>query len=142
MVDMQNKDHIPTSDEISAYIANSAFDNLRHCLMDAYHALEKVEYSRCTYNPGWNVKYRKAGRTLCTVYPETGSFTALVVVGSHEKPLVEAALSQLSPDLQAIYAKTREGNGQRWLMIPIKRENALYHDTLHLIHIRNSGRLH
>lgn len=31
------------------------------------------------------MKYRKSGRSLCTLYPMDGHFVALVVIGEHEK---------------------------------------------------------
>jgi AraC family transcriptional regulator len=33
---------------------------------------------------GWNLQYRLAGRPLCEIYPEHGSFTALVILGQVE----------------------------------------------------------
>ena len=33
---------------------------------------------------GWNLQYRKGGRPLCEMYPEHGSFTALVILGKLE----------------------------------------------------------
>ena len=33
---------------------------------------------------GWNLQYRIAGRPLCELYPEHGSFTALVILGQVE----------------------------------------------------------
>jgi hypothetical protein len=41
------------------------------------------------FNPGgkrygWNLQYRVGGRPLCELYPEHGSFTALVILGGVE----------------------------------------------------------
>jgi hypothetical protein len=33
---------------------------------------------------GWNLQYRLGGRPLCEMYPEHGSFTALVILGRVE----------------------------------------------------------
>src|SRR5512137_2442035 len=33
---------------------------------------------------GWNLQYRVGGRPLCEMYPERGSFTALVILGKAE----------------------------------------------------------
>jgi hypothetical protein len=50
-----------------------------------------------TFNPGgqrygWNLQYRLGGRPLCELYPEHGSFTALVILGKVE---LERAMSRL-----------------------------------------------
>ena len=41
---------------------------------------------------GWNLQHRKGGRPLCEMYPEKGSFTALVVLGKSE---LEQALEKM-----------------------------------------------
>lgn len=39
-------------------------------------------------------------------------------------------------NLQDIYARIREGSGQRWLMIDLEDKGALYDDIFRLIEIR------
>ena len=39
-------------------------------------------------------------------------------------------------NLQDIYARNREGNGQRWLMIDLEDKDDRYRDVLRLIEIR------
>ena len=41
---------------------------------------------------GWNLQHRIGGRPLCEMYPENGSFTALVIVGKSE---LEQALEKI-----------------------------------------------
>ena len=33
---------------------------------------------------GWTIRYRKSGKTLCSLLPEKGAFTVLVVLGGKE----------------------------------------------------------
>ena len=49
---------------------------------------------------------------------------------------VEAILSEMSPDLRGIYAQTKEGNGQKWLMIDLEDQGEVYEDIFRLIEIR------
>ena len=44
--------------------------------------------------------------------------------------------SDLTAELREIYQQTREGNGQRWLMIDLEEQGELYDDVLRLIQIR------
>lgn len=53
---------------------------------------EKIEYSSCSWISGWNIKFKKAGKTLCTVYPQEGYVTVMTVVGRKEKEAVENIL--------------------------------------------------
>ncbi|KEF35816.1 Protein of unknown function (DUF3788) [Schinkia azotoformans MEV2011] len=56
-----------------------------------------------------------------------------------EKERVENLLLQLSKEMQEIYHKTKEGNGQRWLMIDLNANDGVYQDTLKLIRIRRES---
>ena len=49
------------------------------------------------------MKFKKAGKSLCVVYPKNGYFTALVVVGNREKEHVENQLPLLSKEIQELY---------------------------------------
>lgn len=106
------------------------FKILRFCpfcgeVQDTYQCKEAIEFSACSLEPGWNVKFKKAGKTLCTIYPRETYFTVMIVVGRKEKEPVEAVLPECTAQVQEIYAHTREGNGQRWLMIDLEEKRAL-----------------
>ena len=62
----------------------------------------------------------------------------MIVIRAKEKELVEAILPECTAELSDIYNQTREGNGQRWLMIDIEDKDALYRDVLRLIEIRRN----
>lgn len=136
MIDLQDKTYCPTLDEIGAYVNNPVWDQFCSEIKTAYACSEKIEYSACSLERGWNVKFKKAGKALCTIYPKEAYFTVMVVVGPKEKESVEAILPDCTPELQEIYRQTREWNGQRWLMIGLEDCGGLYRDTLRLIRIR------
>ena len=81
-----------------------------------YKCSGKIEYSACSWEKGWNIKFRKAGRTLCTIYPKEGYFRVMVVIGTKEKEAVQAELADYTAELREIYG--------------------LYRDVLRLIEIR------
>lgn len=136
MINIKDINYVPNISEISVYIENSAFDELYQNMNNEYKAVCKIEYSKDVWARGWNVKFRKSGKSLCVVYPKKNYFTVLVVVGNKEKEDVENLLPRLSEYVQEIYRNTREGNGQRWLMIDLKSKNNVYQDVLRLIEIR------
>ncbi len=125
MVDLQNKNNCPTLEEIANAIQNPAFLSFCGEVQDTYQCKEAIEFSACSLEPGWNVKFKKAGKTLCTIYPRETYFTVMIVVGRKEKEPVEAVLPECTAQVQEIYAHTREGNGQRWLMIDLEEKRAL-----------------
>lgn len=139
MIDLQDKNYRPVIREISEYVKNPVFMQFCTEIKDTYQCSEKIEYSSCSWEKGWNIKFKKAGKTLCTLYPKECFFKVMVVVGPKEKPLVEAVLPECGAELCNIYQQTQEGNGQRWLMIAIEDRESLYHDTLRLIKIRRNS---
>lgn len=140
MVELQDIHHKPTMNELRIYIANPLFDAFYEELCEQYQVLTKIEYSKDSLARGWNIKLRKAGRGLCVIYPKQSYFTVLIVISNKEKEHVEELLSDFSEALQDIYLHTKEGNGQRWLMIDLYHEGHIYEDVLQLIHIRRYGK--
>ncbi len=136
MVDIKDKEYCPTLEEIGEFIHNSVF--LQFCaeLSAEYNCREKIEFSSCSWEYGWNVKYKKAGKSLCTIYPRDSYFTVLVVIGERERAAVEAVLPECTPELRNIYEQTKPGNGQKWLMIDLEDKDKIYTDVFRLIEIR------
>ena len=139
MIDLQDKNICPSLEEIGGYVRNPVFLEFCSDIQNTYQCQEKIEFSSCSWERGWNIKFKKAGKTLCTLYPREGYFTVMVVVGEKEKASVEAMLPECTEQLQSIYRQTREGNGQRWLMVDLEDKDALYHDLLRLIQIRRNS---
>lgn len=139
MIDLHDKNYCPTIKEISEYVGNPVFMQFCSEIKDTYKCNEKIEYSSCSWERGWNIKFKKAGKTLCTIYPKECYFKIMVVVGTREKPLVEEILSECTVELYHIYNQTQEGNGQRWLMIDLEDKDGLYNDVLRLIKIRRNS---
>lgn len=120
-----SKEQEPTLDAIADYIQSPLWHSLRSFLEESYGVLPSVEYSRCAAAPGWNVKYKRGSRALCTLYPRAGYFTCMVSVGRKETVQAELLLPSFDPYLQALYQKADVFNGGRWLMIDVISELVL-----------------
>lgn len=114
----------PALSTITAWVNSPLWDDLLAYLHTRYGVLTHIEYSRCSV-PGWNVKFKKAGKGLCTLYPERGRFVALVVISAREKVEMELLLPELTAYTRHLYATTKEGMGQRWLMFDVDRADIL-----------------
>lgn len=125
----------PDITAISDYIGNPLWNALCSHLETCYGVLPKVEHSICSGAPGWNVKYKKSGRALCTLYPAEGFFTCLVSVGSREAMEAELLLSGCTEAVRSLYWNTKPFNGGRWLMIPVTSPEIL-EDLKQLIALR------
>lgn len=136
MIDLLDRNHCPTLEELGEYIRNPLFQKFCSQVKEKYSCVEKIEYSACSMEKGWNIKFRKAGKALCTIYPREGYFTVMVVVGAKQKESVEATLPNCALELRQVYNQAQEGNGQRWLMIDLEDPGQLYEDVFRLIKIR------
>ena len=140
MLDLTDIHYPPNLLEISRYVDNALFDPFYQSIIDEHQALCKIEYSKDSWALGWNIKLRKAGRGLCVIYPRRNYFTVLVVIGQKEKEKAERLLPSLCGEIQEIYHKTKEGMGQRWLMIDLQSDRRVFQDVLRLIRLRREGR--
>lgn len=140
MIDIKDMGYSPSIAEIGDSIGLPLFEVFCRYMDEEYQAVRKIEYSKDVWARGWNVKFRKAGKSLCVVYPKNKYFTVLVVVSNKEKERVENMLPYLSGELQELYRNTKEGNGQRWLMIDLYLDDEVYQDVLQLIRIRRESR--
>lgn len=116
---MYPKSTPPNLDQIDGHIASALWQDLRSCLEEKYGVTPTVSHSCCSGAPGWNVKYRKSGRALCTLYPAEGSFTCLVTIGGKEAMEAEFLLAGCTDYVRELYWNCSPMNGGRWLMIEV-----------------------
>lgn len=125
----------PTLDEISEYVNHDLWQDLNLFLQNTYHIQPKLVYSQCSMQRGWNLKYQKSGRSLCTLYPMENYFIALIVIGNKEMHEAELLMPLCSKYTQALYQKTASSTGGRWLMINIT-DRPILDDVINLLQIR------
>lgn len=133
--DKTNEIQKPLMATVSAYVNSPLFEGLCKHVETEYQSKPVLEYSRCSLQYGWNVKYKKAGRTLCTLYPMEGYFIALIVIGDREQTETELMLPFFTEYLQQLYRETQTGMGQKWLMINVT-DDAVLEDVKQCISIR------
>ena len=131
------RDLQPERAQIDAYIGSPQWSALAAHLEGELGIRPLEEHSRCSGAPGWNLKYRKGGRSLCTVYPRAGYVTCLLSLGAREATEAELIVQSGTPYLQALYRQARPLNGSRWLMVDVK-DDAILADVIRLISLRVS----
>ena len=109
----------PTMEQIDAYADTPLWPELRAFLAEAYGSAPTVEYSRCGLEPGWNVKFKKGSKALCTVYIRSGGVTAMVSIGAKDEDAARHALLTCTEYTRLLYARTAASKMGRWLMIDV-----------------------
>lgn len=82
---MMDKTEQPSDAEMVAWIGQpvaGAWTALRQFLVETYGIIPQFNSGGQRY--GWNLQHRLSGRPLSEMYPEHGSFTALVILGKVE----------------------------------------------------------
>jgi len=82
------KGNQPSEAEIRDFVNTSLLDDMDSHMRDMYKVKPKYAYSSCAMDNniwrGWNIKYQKSGKSLCTLYPQQGYFLALIPGKSFE----------------------------------------------------------
>ena len=94
-----------------------AWAELRRFLVETYEIEPFLQYGGKRY--GWNLEHRKGGRPLCEMYPEHGSFTALVVLGKAELDQAMQKLEKFGPTVQKALTETPRFHDGCWMYIRI-----------------------
>lgn len=120
--------HTPDYDEIDGYIndpARGLWRQINSFIRERYKAEPRITYSKCAGKPGWNVKYQRSGKSICTLYPEKEGFITLLVVTLDLLPVVEAIYEEFTPGIRDTIKGARPFNGTVWLMLQVNDEAAL-----------------
>lgn len=128
-------DRQPNESEIALFINNPLWEGLHNFLREGYSVAPAYSYSGCSAQPGWNVKYQKAGRSLCTLYPMPGFFIALVVIGAKEMHEAELLMPLCSADTRELFARTPFSAGGKWLMLQVTSPE-IFEDVKRLVQVR------
>jgi AraC-like DNA-binding protein len=114
------------------------WDDLAIYLRESYNVQPQLFYSGCSmqdgYWKGWNVKYKKSNKALCTLYPKQGYFIALITVGKKEIVEADLLIPLCDEYTQNLYYKTDFGSVGKSLPIEVKNASILY-DVKELIAI-------
>ena len=62
MFEKENFNHIPTEYEIKEYINNDLWVDFCEYMKDTYNAVPKFEFSKCSWEYGWNIKFKKGSK--------------------------------------------------------------------------------
>lgn len=132
---LYSKEKSPSLEQVTEYINNSLWTDFNNRIQSTYRTRPWMEHGRCSMQAGWNIKYKKGGKSLCTLYPMQGYFIVLVLVGSREFTEAEFLMPQCSDYVQTVFKNTKTGNGQKWLMLDV-RDREIMDDVFRLINLK------
>jgi hypothetical protein len=90
---------------------------LRRFLVETYGIVPIFNSGGKRY--GWNLQHRIGGRPLCEMYPEHGSFTALVVLGKAELVQAMERMEAFGPTVRRALVETPRYHDGCWMYIRV-----------------------
>lgn len=135
---IMDKTHEPSMEEIALYIeadARQIWQKMLSFIEMNFKAKPQITYSLCSGKPGWNVKYKKNGKALCTLYPEKDGFIALVVLGQDDRMGFDMTREEYCDYITDLYDKCTLFNGTKWLMIQVT-DGSVFDDVQKLIMLK------
>lgn len=115
---MTDKATKPSEEEMTNFIgepARRAWLEIRKFIEDHYDIMPETIFGGAKY--GWGVRYRKSGKTLCSLTPEKGAFTVLIVLGKKESEKALSTRDELSSKIYKLIENTKQLHDGRWLWI-------------------------
>ena len=104
-----------------------AWTVLRRFLVDTYDIVPIFNSGGKKY--GWNLQHRKGGRPLCEMYPENGSFTALVVLGKAELDQALERIDTFGSTVQKALMETPRYHDGCWMYICVSDTQTCQQDV-------------
>jgi len=87
---------------------------LRRFLKENYYIEPEMIFDK---KYGWDVRYRKSGKTLITLTPEKGAVRVLLILGREESKKALSMRHELSPKMYDLIETTKQLHDGRWLWI-------------------------
>jgi hypothetical protein len=121
----------PTEAEMIDWIGqpiSEAWIALRQFLSETYAIEASFDSGGKKY--GWNLQHRSDGRPLCEMYPERGSFTALVILGKAELAQALERLEDFGPSVQQALNESPRYHDGCWMYIRVADPQTCQQDVL------------
>ena len=130
---------IPDENDMIALIGQSLYDVWQKlcAAIDEKYDMDRI------WNSGgkawtYEYKYRRGGKTLCSLYARENCIGFMVILGKDERAKFEAARNDYSELVQKIYDETKTYHDGKWMMFePI--DTSLFGDFVQILAIKRKS---
>ncbi len=126
----------PTAKELTNLLGKSLFEIWNHLvvLIDKYYDTEHQ------WNSGgkawkWEYKYRRGGKTLCSLYARENCIGFMIIFGKEERAKFEADRADYSKETQTVYDEAKTYSDGKWILFEPKT-TILFEDFIRLLRIK------
>ena len=126
----------PMADELSNLVSTPLYEvwNKLVALIDENYDMERL------WNSGgkawkYEYKYRRGGKTLCSLYARENRIGFMVIFGKDERAKFEADKADYLEETRAVYAQAQTYHDGKWMMFEPK-DTSMFNDFLKLLSIK------
>ncbi|MDR0981407.1 MAG: DUF3788 domain-containing protein [Methanocalculaceae archaeon] len=80
----------------------------------------------------YECKFRRGGKTLCSLYPRIGNFGFMVIFGGVEREAFAAVRDAFSPEVLKVYDAAKTYHDGKWVMLNIS-DGSLFSDMQRML---------
>jgi hypothetical protein len=134
-----DRDEQPTEDMIRKRIGKEVlpvWDDVR-TYIDKHYPEYQPDMVFYNDQEGWAFRYRKSLQHLCTLFPERGSFTALIPLNPEEDQQALEKLDYFNARLRELLSRQSTLPQGRWLWMPVE-DHTDFVGLKMLLEIKNS----
>jgi hypothetical protein len=113
-----DQDHRPAKKEIERALGKryALYRGLIDFMRRSYQLVGELSYGGKNY--GWNLWFRRSGKTLLNLFPQDGFCVAQVVLGKEQ--IESAKRIKLGARVAEVFAGASQFHDGRWLYAPVK----------------------
>jgi len=127
----------PTKQDLKEIIKDRFIDDFCAYVEKEYAPKEQIDYSKCSAAPGWNLKYKLKGKTVCTIYPDKDYFTVLITMNYNDNDKFNIVKDNFLLSTTEMIERAKPMNGTKWLMLKVSDVESL-RDAKKLIALKYS----
>ncbi|WP_367337242.1 DUF3788 domain-containing protein [Aminivibrio sp.] len=134
---MTERDHPPTPEELGEWLGNSAYsfwEGFSRFIGETYPGVFSPEWLFGGKKHGWSLRYKKS-RSFCTMIPERGRFSLLIVFGAEERAKAEAILPRMSEETGKAYSEAATYHDGKWVLLDIENDS-VFNDAAALLAVK------
>ena len=129
-------DVIPNAEQMTALVGKPLYEvwNKLCNLIDEKYDMD------CLWNKGgkawtYEYKYRRGGKTLCTLYAKENCVGFMIILGKEERLKFEEDRKSYGKEVQKIYDETQTYHDGKWILFePV--DTSLFDDFIRLLRIK------
>ena len=127
--ELYTSENEPSESQIKKFVNTPLWDDLDTFLKQTYNVKPKLSFSNCAMDKGmwkgWNVKYKKSGKALCTLYPKQGYIQSLVSIGEREMTEAELLAPLCTEYTQNLFKQSAAGRSSTSLAFIVESKEVL-----------------